>query len=218
MKLVWQNRYPGSSDKCIFWYYIYTKIWKSDVAHRGSAPASLLLPLLSRNGIRVHAADAQGKHLEKQRTCAPLSDLQFRISNVIKKKFSWTPFDCIWNSIRDKMRFESCTLSPKRNKPAGCRPTSRGDLKTASSSCRCLSISSLDRQSSSSYSAIVVSTATRISSTAALSRWFNKALSIWTLHILFLPHSTNTSRENFRVWFGSQLPSKLLFLSWYQHK
>ena len=67
----------------------------------------------------------------------------------------------------------------KQNRPVLCNWT--WGWRTASSSFRC-------RHSSSSYSAIVLSNSSNISSAAAVSRCFIKTLSVWTLDIFTDSH------------------------------
>lgn len=72
--------------------------------------------------------------------------------------------------------FHFTTENNNERVPALCNRTS--GFKTASSSLRC-------RQSSSSYSEIVLSNSSNISSAAAVSRWLTNALSSRTLDIFF---------------------------------
>lgn len=77
--------------------------------------------------------------------------------------------------------FHFTTENNNERVPALCNRTS--GFKTASSSLRC-------RQSSSSYSEIVLSNSSNISSAAAVSRWLTNALSSRTLDIFFFKLAT----------------------------
>ena len=74
-----------------------------------------------------------------------------------------------------------------QNRPVLCNWT-RG-WKTASSSFRC-------RHSSSSYSAIVLSNSSNISSAAAVSRCFTTTLSVWTLDIFTDSHELSLQKHS----------------------
>ena len=88
---------------------------------------------------------------------------------------------CCFSLLSSKGRTEQNRTSCQ-NRPALCNWT--WGCKTASSSFRC-------RHSSSSYSAIVLSNSSNISSAAAVSRCFTKTLSVWTLDIF------TESQQNF---------------------
>ena len=94
--------------------------------------------------------------------------------NVTIKTYKWfrETEDVSWFQCQVRTR-------GKQNRPVLCNWT--WGLKTASSSFRC-------RHSSSSYSAIVLSNSSNISSAAAVSRCFIKTLSVWTLDIFTDSH------------------------------
>ncbi|XP_077374613.1 uncharacterized protein LOC144017184 [Festucalex cinctus] len=85
--------------------------------------------------------------------------------NVLLMAICWTE--------DKKFRYCLAEKQTKENQPGALESTC--GLQKASSSCRCRKFSSLVRQSSSSYSLMVLSNAAKISSMAALSRWLTKA-------------------------------------------
>lgn len=94
----------------------------------------------------------------------------------------WCHWGC--STCRLQICFHFTTENNNERVPALCNRTS--GFKTASSSLRC-------RQSSSSYSEIVLSNSSNISSAAAVSRWLTKALSSRTLDIFFFKLYSNFS-------------------------
>lgn len=97
-------------------------------------------------------------------------------------------------------KIRSVPLALKHLKTAGMNNVDRPVLSIRTRGLRTASSSFLCRQSSSSYSRIVLSNSSNISSAAAVSRWLTKSLTLWTLDIAVRLRATFLSQTKLKCW------------------